>query len=208
MNNVKVNDVVGTYRTILQSVGSVPVRNHPDRPLPVVEMTEGPDRYEVAINHAHWMCLEILAMPAEKLEKKMRWLGFIQGVFWMAGVRTVEESRRDNMPEAEKALKVNGRSGAPMTDTHPGDRPTGPREESPLLTDERKRTATRMVCHLISLACGIEAANFWAWERTPMPVGWPSDEQLLDGLKMAASGSGRGPWSMPEGAERAGESPK
>jgi hypothetical protein len=76
------------------------------------------------------------------------------------------------------------------------------------ITTDQRRIATRMVLHLIGKSCGAESANYWAWERTPMPTGWPSDEQLLDGLKMAARGTKPGPWKMPKGAPMAGASPK
>lgn len=83
-----------------------------------------------------------------------------------------------------------------------------PADAGPNLTDDQRRIATRMVIHLIGKSCGAQAANYWAWERTPMPAVWPSDEQLVDGLKMAARGTKRGPWSMPKGAQKAGVSPR
>ena len=76
------------------------------------------------------------------------------------------------------------------------------------LTLDQRRIATRMVIHLISKSCGVQASNHWAWEMTPMPAGWPSDEQLLEGLMMAARGTLRGPWSMPKCAETATASPR
>jgi hypothetical protein len=30
------------------------------------------------------------------MEKAMRWLGFIQGVLWSTGVRTIDQMREDN----------------------------------------------------------------------------------------------------------------
>ncbi len=37
-----------------------------------------------------------------KKEKAMRWLGFIQGALWGAGLTTIEEMKHVNMPEAER----------------------------------------------------------------------------------------------------------
>jgi len=70
-----------------------------------------PDTYSQQ-QHARWMCQEIPRFlpshnafiepppdPKEcqaKLEKAMRWLGFIQGVLWATGVRTIDEMRADN----------------------------------------------------------------------------------------------------------------
>jgi hypothetical protein len=49
--------------------------------------------------HVMWMCQEAMSWPAERLEKKFRWLGFVQGVLWSLGLQTIEESKKSNMPE-------------------------------------------------------------------------------------------------------------
>lgn len=61
--------------------------------------------------HARWMCQEIRDfLPRHKvdepppdpkemqaaMEKAMRWLGFIQGVLWSTGTRSIDEMREDN----------------------------------------------------------------------------------------------------------------
>lgn len=61
----------------------------------------------VAVQHALWMCQEMflrsLLGPEEFSEKKaMRWLGFIQGVLWVTGLRSLEQLKRDSMPEGEQ----------------------------------------------------------------------------------------------------------
>jgi len=98
MGNDKVNEVLYKMAAQIAALGYAPERNPPEKPLPDFEL----DGMEVALRHAHWMCHETLAMPAEKLEKKFRWLGFIQGVLWMAGVQTVDEAKKDNMPAGEE----------------------------------------------------------------------------------------------------------
>jgi len=40
--------------------------------------------------HAHWMCLEVLRIEPEKVN---RWLGFIQGVLWCEGEFTIDQLR-------------------------------------------------------------------------------------------------------------------
>jgi len=55
--------------------------------------------------HLRWMCDEAATFildPSDKLDKAMRWLGFIQGALWLLGVSTIEESKRANMPEGEE----------------------------------------------------------------------------------------------------------
>ncbi len=70
------------------------------------------------LQHARWMCQEAVKflpdpycacsapscdlchppawdVPAD-LEKAMRWLGFVQGVLWSTGVRTIDQMRKDN----------------------------------------------------------------------------------------------------------------
>lgn len=51
------------------------------------------------LDHALWMCREILRpLPAAlDTDKAGRWLGFIQGVLWTAGVYAVEELRLHNI---------------------------------------------------------------------------------------------------------------
>jgi hypothetical protein len=98
MDNDKVNEVLRKMAQQLDGLGHKPVRNPPEKPLPDFEL----DGAEVALQHAHWMCIETLAMPPEKLEKKFRWLGFIQCILWMTGIQTVDEARKDNMPAGEE----------------------------------------------------------------------------------------------------------
>jgi hypothetical protein len=45
------------------------------------------------------MCLEGIKLVNEnRIEKAMRWLGFVQGTLWAMGVRTIEEMKVENMP--------------------------------------------------------------------------------------------------------------
>ena len=55
-----------------------------------------------ALRHAHWMALEAMAFPPEKLEKKMRWLGFIQGTLFTLGHHTIRQLKEMNMPDDER----------------------------------------------------------------------------------------------------------
>ena len=55
----------------------------------------GPDD-RTAVAHALWMCEQAKTFVPADMEKAARWLGFIQGVLWMAGIRTIDEMRDDN----------------------------------------------------------------------------------------------------------------
>lgn len=50
------------------------------------------------LSHARWMCQEVLSNPEFSEGKAKRWLGFVQGVLWTTGVRTVEQMKDDNRP--------------------------------------------------------------------------------------------------------------
>lgn len=60
------------------------------------------DRY--AASHK---CMDMIPKVREflregKREKLMRWLGFMQGAWWTAGVYSVDELKAHNMPDGEK----------------------------------------------------------------------------------------------------------
>jgi hypothetical protein len=100
MDNDKVDAVLRETATRLTRLGHVALRHPADKPVPTPNEMAAGGGYTVFLDHALWMCGEVLSWPPEKLEKKFRWLGFIQGVLWMAGVQTIEVSKRDNAPEA------------------------------------------------------------------------------------------------------------
>jgi len=53
--------------------------------------------YSKALSHASWMCLQVEGFVADgRIEKAMRWLGFIQAILWMCHRRTIEKMREDN----------------------------------------------------------------------------------------------------------------
>jgi hypothetical protein len=66
-------------------------------------------------NHLLWMCVEAqkflvpepcaLVLATDKVEKAMRWLGFIQGGLVCLGDLTIDEAKEDNMPDSEKSLE-------------------------------------------------------------------------------------------------------
>lgn len=54
--------------------------------------------------------------------------------------------------------------------------------------DGFKKWATYLLLRFIRYRCGREEADFWAWERTPLPVGFPFPSQLVVGLARALRG--------------------
>lgn len=57
-----------------------------------------------AVKHANWMAHEMLERieEGEASEGKVnRWLGFIQGVLWSAGLFTIDEMREHNIEPTE-----------------------------------------------------------------------------------------------------------
>jgi hypothetical protein len=50
------------------------------------------------------MCGEIEAFVNEgRTDKAMRWLGFVQGVLWMAGVYSLHEMQNHNRPAEDES---------------------------------------------------------------------------------------------------------
>lgn len=54
------------------------------------------------LEHLLWMIKEASYWDATRLEKKFRWLGFVQGALWDMGIQTIEEAKRQNMPAGEE----------------------------------------------------------------------------------------------------------
>jgi hypothetical protein len=105
MDNAKVDEVLNKYVSLLASLGSVP-----DPFVTEKELDTRPEqRTYAALNHVLWMCKEALSWDqqlvmtgGDRLPKKMRWLGFIQGVLWMNNLLPVEQLKKDNMPKGEE----------------------------------------------------------------------------------------------------------
>lgn len=51
-------------------------------------------------SHVAWMCQEAQTFVDQKrIEKAMRWLGFVQGYLWARSMRTLDELKTDSMPD-------------------------------------------------------------------------------------------------------------
>jgi hypothetical protein len=89
MTTDKVRRVVEAYQQQLAAQGVVPVRYVTSGVLPSPT---------VALGHLSWMLGEIQGMleTGADAEKIHRWLGFVQGVLWLAGQKTIDQMRDDN----------------------------------------------------------------------------------------------------------------
>jgi len=63
-----------------------------------------PSGRESMLSHARWMCRQIRDhVAAGRTEKAMRWLGFVQGIMWASGTKSIEAMRGDNTAEVAPA---------------------------------------------------------------------------------------------------------
>lgn len=98
MTEKKLLEVIEKYEAFLNPEGLVRVR----RSGFVHAHGASPDPQESA-SHLMWMLSEMRVFLKEgRREKLMRWLGFVQGALWMCGAKSIDEMKRDNMPDEEK----------------------------------------------------------------------------------------------------------
>jgi len=93
MDNKKVDQVLRMYQKDLKEMGYISKRMDGDLQL---SDFPGSRRPATALGHVLWMCAEALTWGEDRLEKKMRWLGFIQGVLWTSAGYTIRELKKDN----------------------------------------------------------------------------------------------------------------
>jgi hypothetical protein len=93
MDNEKVNEALAACRQ--QACVYTSWKILPKRCQDAISLRE-------RLGHVLWMIEEATSWPAERLEKKFRWLGFVQGVLWACDVASVEDAKRMNMPKDEE----------------------------------------------------------------------------------------------------------
>jgi len=90
MTEDKVREVLAIYRKKFEEL-SVPQAQFPYSSLPKSD--------DDSLAHCHGMLDDMEAFLQDaRMEKVYRWLGFIQGCLWRAGVYTVEEMANHNRP--------------------------------------------------------------------------------------------------------------
>jgi len=89
----KVRRVVAFYRHFLDKAGIKPKQCEHELRLPVYGDS-------IILGHCRWMCDEIEEfIRAGRTQKAMRWLGFVQGALWAAGLFTISELKDHNKPD-------------------------------------------------------------------------------------------------------------
>jgi hypothetical protein len=91
MDNDKVNEALRTCDAIIVELA--------DMVYPERYAEENVLSNARKLRHTRWMIAETLSWPASRLEKKFRWLGFIQGVLWTMGLSKIDELKKMNMPD-------------------------------------------------------------------------------------------------------------
>lgn len=96
----KVREVLLIYRKKFDELG-IPEREYPkDRtPNRATASIDFKNPYYHHLAHCHSMLRKMETFIQEgRMDKVFRWLGFIQGVLWAAGIYTVEEMANHNRP--------------------------------------------------------------------------------------------------------------
>lgn len=89
-----------TDKKVLFSVEQIARALNANCPGAIVQQQPEQLIWAAQVGHLLWMCQTIpLFLQEGRREKAMRWLGFLQGVCWVERIRTIEELKRDNMPE-------------------------------------------------------------------------------------------------------------
>ncbi len=90
---MKVLEVIDVYRNHFEKLG-----------IPKLDAPHNQFMNRASYNmlaHCHGMLDEMEKFVAEgRMEKAFRWLGFIQGCLWSAGLYTLEELKNHNRPDS------------------------------------------------------------------------------------------------------------
>lgn len=92
MNNEKIQEVLNLYSDMARAIILDDTATSPWRALEV--------HVAKKIHSMVPACEEYLR--DDRREKLMRWLGFMQGAWWVAGVFSVDELKKHNMPSGEE----------------------------------------------------------------------------------------------------------
>ena len=96
MTPQKLKEVFAQYRRILLGLAYVKSAKLPDH---LYDFSGLSASVTDVFSHAVYMCEEASKFVDEgRIEKAMRWLGFIQGVLWSYGVRSLTDLKQDSMP--------------------------------------------------------------------------------------------------------------
>lgn len=88
----QVRKLAKQYAEELRREGWREERTDPDQ---VIHMVLGTSQKRV-MQHLLWLCLQLAENTLLSEAKAMRWLGFVQGAFWILGRRTISEMKDHN----------------------------------------------------------------------------------------------------------------
>lgn len=93
MTNCKLSSVFSFYQSWVLAKGIVPCRE---------------EACFYHLGHLAWMCEVSIRefIPAGRLEKAMRWLGFIQGCLVSQGWFTLDDVKKHSRPDEERVQEV------------------------------------------------------------------------------------------------------
>jgi hypothetical protein len=92
----KLKKILAEYQAVLRPGERMPALVYPVR-ASLEQWQEG-----TVEGHIHWMCQEAQTfLEKNKVEKALRWLGFIQGVLWCLGYKSLDDLRDDSRPDEE-----------------------------------------------------------------------------------------------------------
>lgn len=95
MTGDKVKEVALSYANRLKPILTI------EEQLPAKRVDKNISEPDTAttLQHVLWMCEEIPNLvDAKRIEKSMRWLGFVQGCLWQVGLLTIKDLKDDNRP--------------------------------------------------------------------------------------------------------------
>ncbi len=96
MTGDKVKEVANSYVNRLRPILTIDYDQL--QPVRVSKDTSEPDT-ATTLQHVLWMCEEIPNLvDAGRIEKSMRWLGFVQGCLWQIGLLTIGDLKENNKP--------------------------------------------------------------------------------------------------------------
>ncbi len=99
MTPEKVKQVVQKYRHHICAIGD-PAIKPTEYPSDIKIDSQCDKSYFPMFLHILWMCDKIEEMITHnQIDKSMRRLGFIQGVLWTTGLRTIDQLKEDNREE-------------------------------------------------------------------------------------------------------------
>lgn len=102
MDLEKVREILTVYEAELKEKGHKAVRADDELFASLLHTS-------VIGNHLLWMCEQVDKTYSDT--KAMRWLGFIQGVLWILGRKSIKQMKEENRPEGDRPPRTKRRSG-------------------------------------------------------------------------------------------------